>query len=156
MARRLGGLGLRAYGIAALTVGVALATPQAVTATSIGRVTLPEMERKASVVFVGTAQRVREKGWITITFRANRFLRGGPSRVVTITSLRLPGIELGIQAGGRYLIFAEPRRLGHRRVRRLVPMGYPQGVYALEADGMARNEWNGPVHLERLADRLGG
>jgi len=114
------------------------------------------MERKASVVFVGTAQRVREKGWITITFRANRFLRGGPSRVVTITSLRLPGIELGIQAGGRYLIFAEPRRLGHRRVRRLVPMGYPQGVYALEADGMARNEWNGPVHLERLADRLGG
>ncbi len=73
---------------------------------SIDGVTLAEMEREASVVFVGMAERVQEKGWlIMITFRDNRFLRGGPSRVVTITSLQLPGIKLRMQAGARYVIF---------------------------------------------------
>lgn len=154
MAPRLGRFWLSTLVMASLLSGLLLASPQAVTATSIGRVTLPQMERKASVVFVGTARRVEQTGWITIVFRGNRFLRGGPSRLVTITSLQLPGIELGIRAGERYLIFAEPRRLGHRRVRRLCPMGYPQGVYALREDGMARNSWNGAVNLERLRDRI--
>jgi len=147
---------LRSFGIATLVCGLALASPQAVTATSIDGVTLAEMEREASVVFVGTAERVQAKGWLLmVSFRGNRFLRGGPSGAVTITSLHLPGIQLGIRVGARYLIFAEPRRLGQRRVRRLCPMGYPQGVYGLGSDGVASNSWNGRVSLERLGYRLG-
>ncbi len=123
-------------------------------ATSIARVTLPQMESSARVVpiadvtgFSGGTRLVR------YTLDPVRFLRGGRSRRVTLTSIRLPDISLGLETGRRYLIFAE-RRTFFGRWNRLAPVGYPQGIYPLLDERVAANEVNGRVEIDRLARRL--
>ena len=146
---RLAGLGLAA---------LVLTTPA--DATSIERVTLPQMERSATVVFVGRAVAHRplrvgaSLGGVRYRFEAVRFLRGGPTRVVHLTFPELPGLSTGVVLGRRQLVFAEPRRFGAARERRLTASGYPQGVYLRVAAGRFANGANGAVRLDRLARRL--
>ena len=145
--------------VAALAVAAAAAAATA-DATTIARFTLPELERTATVVLIGDVRarrRVTAGGSLPASrhdFARVRFLRGGPARSVTLTSLELPGIELGLVRGDRFLVFAEPRRLGRERERRLVPVGYPQGIYRVLASDIAANDVNGRVSLSRLERRL--
>ena len=142
----------------ALALAALVATGSA-GATSIARVTLPQMERASTVAFVGelaTGRSVRLGGFQgqRYRFRVKRFLRGGPAKTVHLSTVGIPGISLGLEPGKRYLVFAEPRRFGTEREERLTPTGYYQGVYRMLGDSRATNETNGEVELERLRSRL--
>ena len=129
-------------------------------ATTIARVTLPEMERTATVVFVGEfthADRVRLGGsepGRRYVFRVERFLRGGPAKTVNLTMIDFADLWLGVTHGTRYLVFAQRLPLGARREERLVPSGYYQGVYRMLGQQRATNRWNGVVTLSHLGARL--
>ena len=144
--------------VAALLLA-ALALIPCAGATTIARVTLPQMERSSTVVFVGTfvAADRTDLGGLTgsrYRFRVERFLRGGPATTVHLSVPSFPGLELGVEQGERYLVFAERRPFGPAREQRLTATGYYQGVYRMLGDLRAVNEHNGSVTLQRLADRL--
>jgi hypothetical protein len=128
-------------------------------ATTLARVTLPQMERSSSVVFVGvfeSAERIDLGGnpGVRYRLRAERFLRGGASERVHLSTVEAAGLALGVERGRRYLVFAERRRFGPARESRLTATGYHQGVYRLLGGGTATNDLNGAVSLERLSARL--
>lgn len=133
----------------------ALAVSASAGATSIARVTLPEMERSSSVVLIAEVEssRRRGNGLDEYPLKPLRFLRGGPSRRVTLSVPPLPGIRLGLEPGGRYLVFAE-RRTFFGRWNRLTATGYHQGVYRMLDDARAANDSNGVVALDRLPAEL--
>lgn len=138
---------------------VALVLTASAGATSIARVTLPQMERASTVVFVGelTSERhVKIGGYQGRRYglRVERFLRGGRAETVHLSVVDLPGLSLGLKPEERYLVFAEPRRFGTEREERLTPVGYYQGVYRVLDDARAENDSNGTVELERLRSRL--
>lgn len=127
-------------------------------ATSIGRVTLAQMEQSSTVIFVGEfvdSSRVRLGGLPgqRYRFRTTRFLRGGPAGTVQLSVPDFPGLALGLEEGQRYLVFSERRRFGSQKEVRLSATGYFQGVYRLVGD-RAVNDPNGVVVLDRLAMRL--
>jgi len=143
---------MRLAGALALALLVCTATAGA---TSIARVTLPEMERASTVVVVAEVKTLSSgDGLDEYQLEPERFLRGGPSRRVTLSAPPLPGIALGLERGGRYLVFAE-RRTFFGRWNRLTVVGYPQGVYRMLGDLRAVNEPNGMIVLKRLSARLG-
>jgi hypothetical protein len=123
-------------------------------ATTIARVTLPQMEATATVVVVAEVKGVSTgNGLDEYALEPVRFMRGGPARNVTLSAPSLPGIVLGLERGGRYLVFAE-RRTFFGRWNRLTVSGYHQGVYRLLDDTRARNDSNGEVALDRLPAEL--
>ena len=140
-----------------LAGGVALAALVLVStagATSIGRVTLPRMERSSTVILVADVEGVARRGRLdAYRLRPVRFLRGGPAQRVTVSVPRVPLLTLGVERGGRYLVFAE-RRTFFSRWNRLTVTGYHQGVYRLLDDGHAINDANGFVAIDRLTTRL--
>lgn len=128
-------------------------------ATSIGRVTLPEMERSSTVVFVGefVGGSDAQLGGLPgrrYRFRASSFLRGGPVETVQLSVPDFPGLGLGVEQGNRYLVFAERRRFGNRKEDRLTATGYYQGIYRMIGNRRAVNELNGGVVLDRTEKRL--
>lgn len=142
---------------ALLILGLVLAASAG--ATTLARVTLPQMESTSTVVFVGvfeSAERTRLGGLPSVRYRVRteRFLRGGPSQRVHLSTLDVPGISLGVEPGRRYLVFAERRWFGRAREERLTATGYYQGVYRMLGRATATNDLNGVVSLERLAARL--
>lgn len=128
-------------------------------ATTIARVTLPEMERQATVVFVGevsTARRVPLPGSLPATrygFKIERTLRGGPTRSIHLTVHDLPGMPTPLGLGHRYLVFAAPIHFAQREWR-LGLFGYHQASYRMLGDLQAVNESNGIVVLSRLEQRM--
>jgi hypothetical protein len=128
-------------------------------ATSIARVTLPQMERTATLVFVGAfvgGARAPLGGLRgrRYRFHAERFLRGGRADVVHLSVLDFPGLSLGVEQGGRYLVFAERRRFGTTKEERLTATGFHQGIYGMVGNDRAANDMNGSLELDRLAARL--
>ena len=139
-----------------VTACVLMANAQA---TTIARVTLPQMEKHATVVFVGrvtSARRVPLAGPLPATrygFEVERLLRGGPTRSIHLTLHDLPGMPQPLGRGRRYLVFATPIHFAAREWR-LGLLGYHQGSYRMLGDLRAANDSNGAVVLSRLAQRL--
>ena len=137
----------------ALALAVLVWTPAA-DATTIARVTLAEMEATATVVVVADVKAVSTRnGLDEYQLEPVQFMRGGPARTVTLSAPSLPGIALGLEHGGRYLVFAE-RRTFFGRWNRLTVSGYHQGVYAMLDGARAGNDSNGVVALDRLPAEL--
>lgn len=137
----------------------ALVSATAAGATSIARVTLPQMKRSSTVVFVGAfvADERAPLGGLPgrrYRFRVERFLRGGPAETVQLSLLDVAGTGLDVEQGGRYLVFAERRRFGGRKEDRLTAIGNHQGVYRMLGDTRAANDSNGTVDLVRLPAEL--
>lgn len=122
--------------------------------TSIARVGLEQLERDAQVVFTGVLAEQRDvHGRLErLRFRDVRLYRGGRSATTTLWSVKIPMLDLGVEAGRRYLVFAEPRPLWGGPPR-LAPMGYSQGVFAVQGP-VAANAANGSLRLDRLRERL--
>lgn len=142
----------------AILLVAALSFTSGAHATTIALVTLSDMERTSTVVFVGelVAGQGADVGGFQgrrYGFRVERFLRGGPASFVHLSTVELPGISLGLEAGKRYLVFAERRLLGKAETR-LTMTGYHQGVYRMVGDLAAANDMNGRVIIDRLAGRL--
>ena len=88
-------------------------------ATTIARVTLPQMEHRATVVFVGqatSARRVPLAGPLPATrygFEVERVLRGGPTRSIHLTLQDLPAMPVPL--GSAAATSSLPRRSTLRR-----------------------------------------
>lgn len=123
-------------------------------ATSIARVTRGQLERDARLVFTGVLDERRQvHGRLErLRFRDVRPYRGTTGEPVTIWSIPLPGLELGVEPGRRYLVFADYRPLWGGP-RRPTPMGYFQGVFEIRSR-RAVNESNGVYELDELSRRL--
>ncbi len=124
------------------------------TATSLVRVGRQQLERDARVVFTGVlSERQAVHGRLDrLRFRDVRVYRGAGARTATLWSISIPQLELGVEVGRRYLVFAEPRPLWGGPLR-LTPMGYFQGVFRARSD-VATNDSNGSYRLTEVAGRL--
>lgn len=144
---------------ALLPAALALTLVPVAGATTIARVTLPQMVGNADVVFVGVFESAAPSSLgglrgIRYRFRAERFLRGGRSKTVHLSVPEIPGVRLGLEPGQRYLVFAERGRFGRAREERLTASGYHQGVYDVLSETRAGNAANGVVDLRLLPARL--
>lgn len=130
------------------------AIPADAGATSIARVGRVALERDARVVFTGLlSERQRMNGRLErLRFDGVVGYRGAGTRSVTVWTVPLPGLELGVETGRRYLVFAEPRRFWGGPPR-LTPLGYFQGIFRVRGE-IARNDANGSYRLDRLATTL--
>jgi hypothetical protein len=130
----------------------------------VERVTLAASVARAEVVFVGSVLAVGgnedagapgRRGSLP-RYRARleirETLRGSLAPTVDVSALACNHILF--DEGRSYLVFAERRRLGERRVRALVPVGYHQGVFRVSRDGGAWNASHGAVDLEDVARRV--
>ena len=123
-------------------------------ATSIARVGRQQLERDARLVFSGvlTEQAAVHGRLERLRFRDVRSYRGATGDAVTIWSIPLPGLELGVKPGRRYLLFADYPRLWGGPPRP-APMGHFQGIFEIRGR-RAFNDSNGRYSLDDLSDRL--
>jgi hypothetical protein len=132
---------------------------------AVERVTYQEQVTGAEIVFVGTvtASEVRDEhpkgpAAVSIPLRTTTFaiecvLRGkGEDDAIEVTE-PFGEDHSSLTEGGTYLVFAETRTL-LGRFERLVPMGYSQGVYPVDGDGVASNPENGAHSLNDVRRAL--
>lgn len=129
----------------------------------VARTSLDEMIRSAETVFVGTVEAIGGAEMLDpaiqmeahrVRFAVERVFRGDPVDTIDVTDLVWVGALFKASVGERYLIFSEHRRLGSSRIRRLVAVGSPQGVYHVLDSNQARNDLNGTVDVDVVAARV--
>ncbi|MCW2961778.1 MAG: hypothetical protein JWM90_2165 [Thermoleophilia bacterium] len=113
----------------------------------------------AEVVFVGSVrsssvESKRGKNDFALSLRTTSFavdctLRGDRDQRVEVTEIYGEDHANRVAKGGTYLVFGEYRTL-LGEYRRLVPMGYLQGIYAVDERGRASNESNGEHELAEV------
>jgi hypothetical protein len=129
----------------------------------IGGTSLDDMVARAEAVFVGEVTVIGGPEMLDprsrmevhrVRFAVEDVFRGKRVDGIDVTDLVWEGAIFPAEVGRRYLVFAEHRQLGRKRIRRLVAFGYPQGVYRLVGDDSAWNEANGRVDIETVRDRV--
>ncbi len=130
----------------------------------IGRVTVPELITDSPIAFIGEASAIGPEEIISeaaeeapsrmrghrVRFTISEMLRGEPVDEIEVTNLVEPDVAFRVTVGERYLVFARHLELGRERVRRLVPVGYPQGVFEVRSESLATNERHGQQNLDQI------
>jgi hypothetical protein len=123
-----------------------------------------EMLRGAKVAFVGTVADIGGSEPVAlghglafptrrVRFAVERVFRGPRVDTIDVADYTWEGNMFKATVGDRFLILAERRQLGERRVRRLVPLGaYSDGAFRITDRG-AVNRWGHSVDPDRVAAR---
>lgn len=141
------------------------AVPAGGGAALIGSVSTRELIEQAPVVFVGTVTALGGREIVLlgpfkndslqmqvhrVRFRVEEMLRGEGVDEIDVTNLLGPETAFAASVGQRYLVFARQLKLGVKRVRRLVAMGYRQGVFRVASRTRAVNHRGRDSNLDQL------
>jgi hypothetical protein len=141
-------------------------------AALIGYVSPEELVRNTPLVFVGTVVGEGDPQLIgdpiadplgqgptvqPVHFAVEQTLRGEPAPTLDLLFPAFLGDTVDIfGTGDRLLVFARPVIFGHNRITGMTPSGYNQGVFRMESDEVARNEFTGVrMSIPGLAAALG-
>lgn len=126
-------------------------------------ISFPNSLATTDVAFVGTVSGIGGSEVVTpaipgrrrdVTVHRTRFSVERPLRnasdidFIDITLFDISNFSDVFRNGERYLVLSEWRELGELRVRHLVPVGYPQGVFRVEDGIRATNKYHGTIDID--------
>ena len=126
-----------------------------------------EMLERADVAFVGSVSAIGGSEPISaghalaiptrrVRFAVEQVFRGPRVDTIDVANFTWDGNMFRATVGDRFLILADWRPLGERRVRRLVPLGaYSDGAFRISGD-RAVNRWGRWLDRNEVAARLSG